>query len=447
MIALILMLACDGGTDDGTDKAPVDTATTDTTDAGTTDDTDSTATDDTGAALDPFCDDAPVVTWENWGEGFMVERCSSCHAASSAERNGAPDAVNFDTHDEAVALSDRVLARTVDVGDMPPSGGVTADDLYLLEVWLSCWEDPQPGTGVNDGDDSTPDPEEDDEPYLSDDTDVDLPSFDAEAVGAALGAAMTDARQISAVPVVAGYFEATAGMDETCPGWLNFDGTEYWYDYCTTLDGTTFDGYGAHVLFEDYPLGDGNYWDGYQISSLGSVTTPAGDVFEAAGAAYVLWTEASDGGLIYQSYVEGGFSYDGPAAAGTWLEDNLSPTLSTYAIAYPGFGPGADDGNAIVLSGQVLVEDASVAAVVFEELFIYDETLGSPCPSEPDGMISVLNTSGVWVDLVFDGGQWGEAVDPAVCDGCGSAWYQGNLLGEVCADFSGLTDWGTNPWE
>jgi len=434
MIALILMLGCAGGED--TDK---DGSTSATDDSGVLD-----SETDGGTVADEFCTDAPVVTYENWGEGFMVERCQSCHASGSVERNGAPAEISFDTHDAIVAQTDRILARALDVGDMPPSGGVTEDDLYLLEVWLSCWEDPLPGTGGIAQDDSTPTPDEDDAPYLPDDTEVDLPSFNAEAVGEALGPALAQARSISAVPVVQSYFEATAGMDSDCPGWLNFDGTEYWYDYCTAGDGTVFDGYGAHVIFDGYALGDGNLWDGYQISSLGTVITPAGDIFEAAGGAYVLWTETNDGGFAYQSYLDDGFAYDGPAAQGSWMTTGISPSLSSYILSYP---IGGWSGNAVVLSGQILVDDGSISAVVFEDFFLYSELLGSPCPEEPDGLISVLDSSGNWIDLLFDGGQWGEEVDAAVCDGCGAAWYQGNLLGEVCADFSSVLDWTESPWE
>ena len=99
------------------------------------DDTTPAGTADTGPSL---CDDAPVVTWENFGSGFTTESCQACHASTATDRQGAPEAVVFDTEEDALALADRILDRVVDTSDMPPQGGVTEDDRYLVEVWLSC---------------------------------------------------------------------------------------------------------------------------------------------------------------------------------------------------------------------------------------------------------------------------------------------------------------------
>lgn len=106
-------------------------------------DTDPAAGSDTGGlpvADTGMCADAPVVTWENFGHGFVLERCQSCHASTADNRYGAPEGVTFDTKEETLAQSDRILARAVDAETMPPSGGVDPDDLELLELWLTCWE-------------------------------------------------------------------------------------------------------------------------------------------------------------------------------------------------------------------------------------------------------------------------------------------------------------------
>lgn len=103
-------------------------------------------TTDSGEVLDDtgdtgFCADAPVVTWDNWGEGFIIERCQSCHASTSDNRNDAPEEVVFDTREETLAQAERILARASgEDATMPPEGGVTEDDKYLLTVWLTCWE-------------------------------------------------------------------------------------------------------------------------------------------------------------------------------------------------------------------------------------------------------------------------------------------------------------------
>jgi uncharacterized membrane protein len=86
------------------------------------------------------CVDAPVATWENFGAGFVTQHCQACHAGSAPDRHGAPDDVRFDSREETEALAERVLARVVDAGDMPPSGGVSADDLAMVGYWLACSE-------------------------------------------------------------------------------------------------------------------------------------------------------------------------------------------------------------------------------------------------------------------------------------------------------------------
>lgn len=97
------------------------------------------AGDDSGAA-DPLCQDAPVVTWEYWGQGFLTESCQSCHAATAVDRNGAPTSITFDT--EAQVWSHRAAILQTATGEaptMPPRGGLSQDDRDLLEIWLRCW--------------------------------------------------------------------------------------------------------------------------------------------------------------------------------------------------------------------------------------------------------------------------------------------------------------------
>ncbi len=91
------------------------------------------------ATPDPLCDGAPVTTWDNFAAGFVTQNCQGCHAASAPDRHDAPVDVTFDTEEEALRWADRVLATaTGDEPSMPPRGGVSDDDRYRLEVWLSC---------------------------------------------------------------------------------------------------------------------------------------------------------------------------------------------------------------------------------------------------------------------------------------------------------------------
>lgn len=89
-----------------------------------------------------LCADAPVVTWDNFGAGFITQECQPCHASTAANRQDAPADVTFDTREQAWAWADRILARAAtDPATMPPEGGVEADDRLLLQVWLLCAEE------------------------------------------------------------------------------------------------------------------------------------------------------------------------------------------------------------------------------------------------------------------------------------------------------------------
>lgn len=88
-----------------------------------------------------LCVDAPVVTWANFLEGFMLENCQTCHASTTLERYGAPVEVTFDEEAEVLKWEARILARaTGESPSMPPGGGVSPEDRLLLEISLVCWE-------------------------------------------------------------------------------------------------------------------------------------------------------------------------------------------------------------------------------------------------------------------------------------------------------------------
>jgi hypothetical protein len=118
VIALLLMLSCGGGSEG----------------------------DDTGTTVPTGgCHDAPVLTWENFGQGFMLEHCQSCHATAAPYRsqteNPPPEAVTFDTHEQTTALRTLILAvSTGEAPSMPPRGGVSPIDIDKLDIWLNCGE-------------------------------------------------------------------------------------------------------------------------------------------------------------------------------------------------------------------------------------------------------------------------------------------------------------------
>ena len=115
-LLLLTLAACASPADTGGDSAAADTS-----------------------AADPRCADAAPLTWESFGEGFLIESCDVCHAATAPDRFGAPEGVSFDTVEQAWSWSERILARSAgEDPDRPPMGGVEEEDRTRLYWWLGC---------------------------------------------------------------------------------------------------------------------------------------------------------------------------------------------------------------------------------------------------------------------------------------------------------------------
>lgn len=128
-----------GGVDDGGSAADGGVAA----DSGAADGGVDSGPDDSGGldTASSFCDSGPTMTWANFGEGFLIENCNGCHAATAVNRFGAPEYVTFDTVDEVWVWASVILdVATGDAPTMPPTGGVVDDDRLRLEYWLRCAE-------------------------------------------------------------------------------------------------------------------------------------------------------------------------------------------------------------------------------------------------------------------------------------------------------------------
>lgn len=84
------------------------------------------------------CSSAPDVTWDGWGRGFFITYCGACHSETSTNRNGAPTNQVFDTWAEVLEREEDIRRTVLIEGSMPVGGGVYDEDLYQLEVLLSC---------------------------------------------------------------------------------------------------------------------------------------------------------------------------------------------------------------------------------------------------------------------------------------------------------------------
>ena len=130
-VALIALLLV--GCEEDSPPAAEDTG------ASTGDASDSDTDTDTDALV---CADAPTLTYDTFGNGFLATYCNGCHGAGVPDRQGAPEMVVFDTREQADMFADRILARAIPaegVTPMPPAGGITQDDLDRLEIWLNCF--------------------------------------------------------------------------------------------------------------------------------------------------------------------------------------------------------------------------------------------------------------------------------------------------------------------
>lgn len=83
--------------------------------------------------------DCQAITVPKYTEMTAWAKCTSCHstAVSGPGRAGAPTDINFDKYDDAVMDADRAKSE-VEMGAMPPGGGLSADEKTQIVDWASC---------------------------------------------------------------------------------------------------------------------------------------------------------------------------------------------------------------------------------------------------------------------------------------------------------------------
>jgi hypothetical protein len=302
--------------------------------------------------------------------------------------------------------------------------------------------------GCSDGDpatagaaDAAPTTEDRPTEYVYDGGDAPAATFDADAIERALDDAITGVTRVKAAPVLDAYAVAVEQMEPGCPDWYEVDGNVFWYADCTTEAGTSFDGYGFTTLYEDADaFGDGSSWDLTAISGAATIRDPDGYAFHLGGNIYDGTGTNPDGARLWVSQVAGGFVWEAPQAAGTWLAQPSAPSMLLYAVQYDLGGPQ----NYLYLTGSVEGLSAATSAVRFDEVAIGSTALGLACSAEPMGTVSVRDARGAWWDVRFDIDEGGRLTGE--CDGCGGVFTGETYHGEVCADFSSMLDWEETPW-
>jgi len=279
-------------------------------------------------------------------------------------------------------------------------------------------------------------------PYVLDDVRDDPNNIDLDALGTQLQVAIDGLFELNAGPVLDAYAAAAEGQTPVCPRTYSTNGNVYWFDQCTSEDGTQFNGYGFYYDYVDYPIGDAWMGDYTLINGAARVETPEGKALDFAGqASMISAAHTVQPANLYRSELRGSFGWDGVEAEGTWLETDLKPDLSLQVYERTDV-----DGRMVQIDGGVSGLDGDIIAIVFDAVTLIEANLGGTCEAEPFGIISMRTAQGTWVDVVFDGPDPQTFVgDAAKCDGKGRAFYRGEPLGDLTADFSTLYPTGS-PW-
>jgi len=336
--------------------------------------------------------------------------------------------------------------------------------MLILSLSLGCASEQQLTEQSTTPPDSAVLPEAEGEPTGTDAPEDDAPSeyiYDAEEEEAALlsaGEIEESIREVLEVVVWTNPMELTAfyedarldGGDDDCPyyykdeGGENYYGYDYWYDSCTADSGSTFSGYAWSYYYEPYDSGSYIYDDQAYLSSYGSITDRLGNVMDLSGSFYHYSYGYRNSATRYgYAYLIGDARWSSEEAEGSWLASEYSLNLTYSWGYYP-----SEPGYYIDLSGSISGLTGDTNAALFEGFYLGSASVGSDCELEPSGTLSVRDGDGEWYHVEFQGPAWsGAPVFSPECDGCGDAFYRGELLGEVCPDFSPITQWERRPWQ
>lgn len=246
------------------------------------------------------------------------------------------------------------------------------------------------------------------------------PALDADAVSAALSDLFANLYTYNADVLFLAYAEAMAWSDAECPPVESGKSGSMWDTVgCTSTEGAEYSGFVSAFI------GEQGGEDVQVMRGEATMHLPDGSTLTLAGDA-----STHVNGLTWTTEVLGVMRYDGPAAAGSWVEAepdlNLGYEISV-ANADGTFRSATFDGSISGLTG-------SLTAVAFNELTITDE---GDCVDEPQGEIQVRDEEGVWASVTFG---------DDTCDGCAALVYEGTELGQVCVDPHLVIDAELPPW-
>lgn len=275
--------------------------------------------------------------------------------------------------------------------------------------------------------------------YILDEGEVPVPSATPADIAAALQEGLDTTLTVNALPVEAAYDSAMAGSTGDCPYVYTTSEGSYWFDNCTSPDGTDFDGYVFAVsgtgVYDPYSGITLDYW---QAFGGATVKDPQGHLLEIAGAA--VWYRGTSefyGTPVFftSTQIAGTFAWDGPEAAGTWMEEDYDTDFVSQVQAVPSIGAA----TVVVVGGFGGFRGGW--SIAYDENVLVSEAIGGKCEEEVSGTVGVRAPDGTWYDVKFQG--WNgvdEVYDASGCDGCGDLFYEGESMGSICVDVDTMLD-------
>ena len=264
-------------------------------------------------------------------------------------------------------------------------------------------------------------------------------SLDIASMEEEVNEVITQLRDHHSREIVDSYYDVMAYADTQCPTSYEVDGNAFWYGYCHSEQGLSFDGYLFFNTYEEYDLfSDGTLWDAEVVSGSTTLYHDAAGKNHYSGNAYLAQGINAEGADVFLSIAQGSFLVE--SSADVHLQEGWSPWITMYAMRQEtGFG----FAKALVINGSIPYSGTHIGALSFSNVLSFSIP-GHPCPQEPTGILSIRSSRGVWLDVEFDVTEDWQLT--GACDGCGMATTELGEAYEFCIDTEPLTLWEDAPW-
>lgn len=137
-VAWLCMACACGDEQSGEDALGSEASTAESDDSDTEPGSEGSGGSEGSDGLEPAPDG---LTFDTFADGFLRNWCRGCHSSAlqGPSRYGAPEGVDFNTHEDALLWRERILARaTGEDATMPPVGGPNEEQRALLHEWLQA---------------------------------------------------------------------------------------------------------------------------------------------------------------------------------------------------------------------------------------------------------------------------------------------------------------------